>query len=173
MYTETKPPSTYEGPILAVWTRDKSLDKLDTTGAVAICAAPWNPDNIVDWKANWNPIDVRTGQHGGSDTTVSNLVVAKGLEHLTDRVNLSTGLAHPSDRSAAIHLFRLFVQGGESYIPDEIRAWAVRHGWQPEDARELAELAEKVQQGRRLKASSGAEWRGDYLELLRSEVAES
>lgn len=173
MYTEVKPPSAYEGPILAVWTRDKSLDKLDTTGAAAICAAPWNPDNIADWKANWNPIDVRTGQAAGSDTTVSNPVVSKGLEHLTDRVNLGTGLTHPSDRSSAIQLFQLFVQGGEAYIADEIRAWAVRQGWQPEDARELAEVADKVQQGRKLKSESGRQWRDDYLERLRREVTES
>jgi hypothetical protein len=40
LYTETKHPWSVDGPILAVWTRDKSLEKLDTTGAAAICAAP-------------------------------------------------------------------------------------------------------------------------------------
>jgi hypothetical protein len=154
-----------------VWTRDKSLDKLDTTGAAAICAAPWVPDNIEGWKTNWNPVDVRTGTAVGADSTVHNPVVAKGLEHLTCRVNLSTGLAHPSDRSAAIELFRLFVRGGEGFNPDQVRAWAVRHGWRPDDARDLADVAHKIQEGRKLKAAPGGGWREDYLDRLREEAA--
>ena len=63
-FTESKSPWSYEGPILAVWTRDKSLEKLDTTGAAAICAAPWLPENIATWKENWNPVDVLSGNPG-------------------------------------------------------------------------------------------------------------
>ena len=173
MYTESKPPYAFDGPILAVWTRDKSLDKLDTTGAAAICAAPSNPDNIADWKANWNPVDVHTGHPAGDEIAVSNPVVAKGLEYLTSGVNVSSGLADPSDRSSAIHLFRLLLAGGESYEPAEIRVWAVRHGWDPRDARELADLAEKVRERRPLKADATGRWRDDALEWLRAEAAES
>lgn len=171
MYTETKPPNSFAGPILAVWTRDKALDKLDTTGAPAICAAPSNPDNIADWKASWNPVDVRTGQPSGKDTTISNPVVTKGLEYLTSGVNVGTGLTNPTDRSSAIHLFRLLLEGGESYDSEEIRIWAVRNGWDPSDARELAEVAGNVQQGRALRAEPGGRWRDDALEWLRSEAA--
>jgi hypothetical protein len=173
LYTDTRLPFAIEGPILAVWTRDKSLDKLDTTGAAAICAAPWNPDNIVDWLANWNPIDVRTGTAAAGRTTViDNPVVAKALDYLTAMINVGTGLSHASDRSSAIHMFRMLRDGGERYVPADVRIWAVRHGWAPDDARELEEMAQKILERRPLRADDSGSWKDDALNQIRREVAE-
>lgn len=173
LYTETKPPWSLDGPVLAVWTRDKSLEKLDTTGAAAICAAPWMPDKIADWRANWSPVDVRSGTADESGPVVGNPVVARALEWLTVGANVGTGLADPQDRSSAIHMFRMLRDGGEPYVPDEVRVWAVRHGWAPEDARELATIAQKILDRRGLRADASGGWRSDALEQIRREVAEA
>jgi hypothetical protein len=170
MFTQSQPPRAFDGPVLAVWTNDKSLEKLDVTGAAAIFAAPTHQDSIAAWRANWDPVDVRSGQNSGDGGSVGNPVVAKGLEYLTSGVNVGTGLSHPDDRSSAINLFRLLLAGGERFDPDEVRVWAVRHGWDPADARELADLADKVRHGRQLR-TTGGEWRDDALDMLRREAA--
>jgi hypothetical protein len=103
---------------------------------------------------------------------VSNPVVAKALEWLTGSVNVGTGLSHPDDRSSAIHMFRMLRDGGEAYVPDEVRVWAVRHGWTPEDARELAAIGQKILDHRALQADASGAWRSDALDQIRREVAE-
>ena len=117
-----------DGPILAVWADDRQLDKLDELHPPGICAIPWAETDIDGWKANWNPVDTRTGDPGGSDETIRNPVVVKAMESLTIAVNLSTGLGHPSDKESAIQMLKLLKKAGEDYDPDQLRAWAVRHG---------------------------------------------
>jgi hypothetical protein len=145
-----------EGPILVVWTRDDRLEKIDGLGAPAICAITWSEGSIERWKAAWGPVNLRTGDAAPA-STISNPVVRAALEGLTTSVNLSTGLSHPSDRSHAVAVFKLLVSGGERYDPDEVRAWATSNGWQADDASELAEIAGKIKEGRRLRS----DWRLD------------
>jgi hypothetical protein len=70
-------------------------------------------------------------------------------------------------------MFRMLRDGQESYRSGEVRAWAVRHGWRPEDARELADVAQKVLDRRPLRAGSEGRWREDALEQLRREAGET
>ena len=150
------------GPILAIWTRDKELDKLDTLGAPALCAVPWRPDNITGWKANWSPVDIQSGVAADGAAGSLNSVVVQALQSLTATINVGTGLSHPSDRSSAIHMFRLLRDGGEAYDPEAVRAWAVQHGWDPVDARELEDVAQKILDRRALR-TEGPMWTEDAL----------
>ncbi|MFL5781068.1 MAG: hypothetical protein ACJ760_07145 [Thermoleophilaceae bacterium] len=169
-YTDRTLPFDLDGvPVLAVWVDDKQLRKIDGLSAAAICAIPWTSDGITEWTANWNPTDLRTGEAGGPEQTVLNPVVVAGLTSLTDRVNLSTGLGHPSDKDSAIGLFKLLTGAGEDYDPNQIRAWAVQHGWEPDDAAELAELSGKIRAGRTVRGTGRQMWRDDIVELWREE----
>lgn len=163
------PFSFEEGPILAVWVGDEQLDKLDGLRAPEICAIPWAQGDIDGWKADRNPVDVRTGQTAGLEETIENPVVARAMEYLTNSVNLSTGLGHPSDKESAIGMFRILVAEGEPFEPDQIRGWAVRHGWQPRHARDLAELAEKFKAGRQVRGGKRKMWRDDVIEIWRQD----
>lgn len=164
-------PRFYEdGPLLAVWVDDKELSKLDVVRAPALCAIPWLSTDIAGWKSDWNPIDLRTGAPGGSEQTVSNAVVAQALESLTQRVNLSTGLAHPSDKDSAVGLFRLLREAGEEYDPAQVRAWAVRRGWDPTDARDLADVASKIKAGRQIRTATPM-WSEGIIERWRADAS--
>jgi hypothetical protein len=60
VHSEARPPITLDdGPILAVWTCDRSLERLDAIGASAICAVAWRGDEIERWTGAWNPADLR------------------------------------------------------------------------------------------------------------------
>lgn len=156
---------------MGVWVDDKQLDKLDGLRAPGLSAIPWNRTDIDGWKTNWNPIDVRTGQSGGSDETVTNPVVGVALESLSARVNLSTGLGHPSDKASAVHMFRALKKAREDFNPDQVCAWAVRHGWQSDDARELGDLAQKVKEGRPVRGGQQKLWRDDIVALWRDDAS--
>lgn len=92
------------------------------------------------------------------------------MKSLTSRVNLGTGLAHPSGKPAAIWMFRLLKQAGEAYDPNETQAWAASHHWRADHARELADIARKILDGRRVKAR-GPAGASDIISRRRAEAA--
>lgn len=156
-----------EGAVLGLWVDDGQLEKwLDGADAPALCVVPWNRADIAQWKANWNPVDLRTGEPDGTGATVGNQVVVAALESLTAAVNLSTGLSHPSDKEAAVQVFRLLRDAGEPLDPSEVQAWAVTHGWRPKHARELAELAKAILDRRPIRAGR-MRWKDDIVEQWR------
>jgi hypothetical protein len=157
----------YDGPVLAVWTDDKMADKLENARPTAICAIPWAVNDLKAWKAAWQPADPRTGTPAGPGGVISNPVVKAAMQSLTDRVNLSAALSHPSDRSAAVWLFKLLKQAGEPFEPAEIRAWAASHHWRPQDAKEIAEIAQKILDGRRVQAGQRG-WANDIVKQWRA-----
>jgi uncharacterized protein (TIGR02391 family) len=156
-----------DGPVVGLWVDDWQLEKrLDGLDAPALCVVPWNRADIDQWKANWNPTDLRTGEAAGQAATVGNPVVEAALRSLTVAVNLSTGLSQPSDRAAAVQAFRLLREAGERFEPSEVQAWAVRNGWRPRHARELSEVVQAIVDRRSIRGGR-PRWREDIVEHWR------
>jgi hypothetical protein len=130
---------------------------------------PWDRDDIAGWKRTRDPENVTTKTKEGHRATIGNPVVEAALTALTDSVNLTTGITHPSDKTAAVEMFRILRSAGEDFDPEQIREWAVAHGWVPRHARHLAETATKIKDGRAVRAgrSTGKHWRDDILEQWR------
>ena len=158
------------GAVLALWTDDKILQEIeDRWMPAAICAIPWLRKDISKWVAAHGPRELRSGKSGPS-RTVSNPVVIEALKSLTSSVNLGTGLGHPSDHDAAVSTFRALRSAGEGFDPDEVQAWASAHGWQMRHAEELATIARKVAEGRRIKTHSQP-WKDDIVDYWRERAA--
>jgi hypothetical protein len=98
-------------------------------------------------------------------------VVLKGLEAITSRTNLCTGLAHPNDMNAAKEMFVLLHQASELLLANEIESYAVTHGWQPEDAKELAQLGAQIGMGKMPRIKDGPFWTVGLIEQWQSEAA--
>lgn len=160
----------YDGPILAVWVDDDMIDKIEETRPMAICAIPWSQTDLKAWRAAWQPGDPRTGTPAGPEGEISNPVVEAAMQSLTVRVNLSAALAHPSDKAAAVWALKLLTQAGEPFDPAEIRAWAVTHHWRPQDAKEIADIAQKFLDGRRVQAGACA-WAKHIIKQWRDTAA--
>jgi hypothetical protein len=58
-------------------------------------------------------------------------------------------LKNPSNRAAAIHTFKHLKHHGYDFPPDQLKAWALAHDWENEDAEELRAYAEGVLAGTR------------------------
>jgi hypothetical protein len=158
------------GPILAAYPDKKILDMLDETpGVSAILAVPWLMQNIQLWIDTWAAQELRSREPTVPVVTVTNPVVIAALRSLTKAVNLSTGIHHPSDRQAAIDLFERLNDAGESYNPDEVRAWLIREGgWAPTDADDVRSIAASILAGRRIRGG-GRFWADNIVEQWRSE----
>lgn len=171
LLTERGLPMSYtSGPVLGVWVDSKDMDKVEKLNPSAICAIPWSREDLAGWKADRNPTDLRTGQAGGSDQTISNPVVEAAMQSLTIRVNLSSGLGHPSDKAATVQMFRALKKAGD-YNPEEIRAYAVRHGWRPDHARQLAEKGRAILDGKAIQGGKVAAWSPDAVKIWREDAA--
>jgi hypothetical protein len=155
-------------PVLAVWVDDAQLEELEREQPRAICAIPWIPSNIDRWRNAYSPAEMRSGTPAAVRNKVTNPVVQRALQSLTRRVNLSTGLSHPRDRSAAVGLFRLLKEGGEHYDPSEVLAWAANNGWDLRDAGELADIAQGILDGRRYRTENHG-WGDDILDRWRTD----
>jgi hypothetical protein len=99
-----------------------------------------------------------------------NPVVESALETLTHRVNLSTGISHPSDRTAAVRMFEILRDNGFRYDPKETRAWLVaKGGWNPGHANEVESIAVGILAGKRYKVERSG-WSEKILDIWKEEA---
>ncbi len=120
--------------------RQNTLDYLDDLDIDHLCVVPWADGEIDAWRFARNAVDLLGGSTSRHEPVLDPVVKA-ALETLTLRINLSTGPAHPSVRSAAISMFRLLKGAGYQWDLDEIRIWAMQDGWRSGDIPDLVEKA--------------------------------
>lgn len=163
-------PTVWAGPILALHPDRATLDKIDAIlQPPELLVVPWIPGEIGDWIATWGATDLESGKsHAQSGLSP---VIEEALRTLTNRVNISTGILHPSDRSAAIDLFKRLRAARFELEPEKIRQWLVRHNWRPKDAEAVKKLVQAIVDRRRIRGGSRA-WADDIIDRLKSRVAD-
>jgi hypothetical protein len=156
--------------VVAFWPSAKDLEQLDgTPGLKALVVVPWQEEDIGTWRQARGAVDL-LGRHPLPEAPgISDPVVAVALRDLTRVVNLSTGVAHPRDRSMAIHAFKILKSNGHRYDPAEIRAWAMANGWAAHDARVLSGYAAGVLAGKRYRVGSSG-WNPQILHMWRKKA---
>jgi len=167
-----KPTGWRGGPVLVAYPTKEFLDMLDDMyGVTEILVVPWRLAEIQYWIDTWGPQELHTAQAPRA-ISIQNPVVVEALRTLTQTVNLSTGISHPSDRQAAIDLFQRLRDAGEQFNPLEVRAWLVSQGgWSPQDADQVKSIAERVLAGKPVRGG-GRFWADDIVEQWRSRTPE-
>jgi hypothetical protein len=135
--------------VLSFWLTAVGLEQLDgATGIAALAVVPWNEVDIEVWRVARGATDLL----GKIPTPRSNLqidpIVRVALETINLLTNVSTGVRNPRDRAQAVHVFRTLRKHGHNAPLDVTQRWAMSNGWSASNARELAELAEGVNNGR-------------------------
>lgn len=95
-------------------------------------------------------------------------LVLEALKCLNSRINVSTGLKHPIDESAAKELFKLLSKEGEELVASVVTAWAICNGWQAADAKLLGDLAEKIGKGGRVVVKHKGAWAADIIQQIKA-----
>ena len=136
--------------VVALWPTAEDLDRLDgLRGLEALVVVPWLEEKIAVWRRARRAVDLLGCESLPDLTRITDPIVEEATRSLTLRVNLSTGVGHPSDRAAAIETFKVLTSNGHVYDQTEIQVRAMANGWKAVQARELSGLAEGVQDGRR------------------------
>lgn len=129
------------GMVIGVYLSQKDQNVLDSvSSAKAIVLLPWTEDDGKTWLSTWNPTVLGKSTWQAQQTAFPQ-DVEDALLSLTRRINLSTGLSHPSDKKAAQETLSGIKRRGHRMDPDDVRKWALRNNWQPDDAEDLGKLA--------------------------------
>jgi|GEM_PF-926915 hypothetical protein len=173
LMTELINASIVSAPVVAVFPTVQLLDKVDALhGPSDVLVVPWTMEEVTSWIQTWSAREL------GAEEEVplpsfSNPTVQVALEALTQHINLSTGLAHASDRASAVEMFSILKRSGEAFSPDEVRSWLVRQlGWHPRHANDAADMATKVMEGRRINLTTAGGWARDAVDRWRKTAQE-
>jgi hypothetical protein len=115
-------------------------------------------------------MDIGTDDQAGPDGSETNPVVVAALRSLATRVSASKGLAHPDDKAAAVQMFTALAVAGEPYDAAQIRDWAERSGWGAQQAQELADLGQRVLEGRPVGAGHKTMWPDNIVYIWRQDA---
>ena len=136
------PPKTV---VIAYWADMGLLDTADGLRNLAgIVAVPEFSDNAKAWEDRWGPIVHGQTGTASAKALIDDPVVEKALTELDRMINRSTGLGHPRDKEQAKTILRIRRNKGHRAQPTSIKSWAIRNGWDSDDAGELADLAAKA-----------------------------
>jgi hypothetical protein len=151
--------------LLAFYADKKMLDAVDAVSEARLTVVvPWTmDDDIASWRKTWNPTIVGEDEKP-AERIVENPVVAAALSSLTVRVNLSTGILHPSDHAAATDLFHILKKNKVPFVPGDVRAWCVRSGWQPKFADDVQRVAEQALRSKSTPRGTGSSWAANIFE---------
>lgn len=128
---------------------DKDVFKIDDCfSAKIIIAIPWLRSLLEKWLQTWNPTDIRSEQSSPSYSEPS-CIVKKAMESLTNSINMSTGIHHPSDENRAKTFIRALHKYEPSLDSNIVGAFLVRHlGWSTRHAQEVEKLIDTLNAGR-------------------------
>ena len=138
-------------PMLVIYPNREYLDELDSISNISsLMVVPWIMDDVSEWVKIRGAIDIRLNYMHQPSSNL-NPVVAEALKDITSLVNVHTGVIHPLDKATVVHAFRKLRKAGESYHRLEVKSWLVQNGWRNDYAEEVADIAERIQQGRRVR----------------------
>lgn len=131
------------GVVLATYLVQEDMHIVDELKSPkAIVYLPWMEDSGKKWLACWEPTI-----WGASTWAVESInftpAVEDELNRLNSVINLSTGLTHPSDKKEADNMFKQLSKNGHYVNPEDIKYWAIKNGWDAENAKSLEKLATK------------------------------
>lgn len=149
--------------VIAVYADQRMMDAIDSNRSLkAIVCVPHLPDAVDGWKRTWNPMV--SGGKQEDVRLIGNRIVEAALTSLTQRINLSHGVLHPSDTEAVKDAFRILRSHRQTEDPASIRAWCIQNGWHAGAADEAMKHATKAFALRARPNGYGSHWASDIYE---------
>jgi hypothetical protein len=169
LVTWTAIPSLWEGPVLAVYPNAKTLDKIDGIYSVShLIVNAWVPLDIEQWCKRWRAVDLDSGQSASPSDDELSPVVVEALKMLTGTVNLS--LLHPTDKARSIDIFKRLKSARFKLAPEAIKDWLIRNHWRPEDAEDVRDLVQRLNEGKKVRAGRRM-WADDIIQQLKERAS--
>ncbi|WP_439486805.1 hypothetical protein [Blastomonas fulva] len=130
--------------IIAFYADDKMLDFVDgLSGVSGVIALPWPEDGAKTWASRWTP-HVHGQEPKAPTNLLSDPVIENALRVVSTVSNLAHDVMHPHDKKFADETLRILRANGHAAPAADIKSWAIREGWKPAAATELAKMATKI-----------------------------
>ena len=130
--------------VIAYYANEELLDFVDgMSGIKGAVAVPWIADKGDQWRERWNPI-VHGEEKQAPAAIVEDPVVETALRSVSRVINLSYSLLQTRDKQWVDQVLRILRAKGHALVAEKIRNWAIRNGWKPSAADELAKLVNKI-----------------------------
>lgn len=156
--------------VVAVFAYQQMLDEVDRLQDLrAVVVAPDLMDDISYWMRTWNP-SILGQESSQAEKLIENPILEEALKLITERINLSTGLSHPRDHDYTVGLLRYLNKHIGLESPSSVRAWAVKNGWSPDHANDLAGVVRSLKEGRRIRGGKDFRFDKSTLKMLRDQA---
>lgn len=133
--------------VLGLYLQSQDLAVLDSLKRPrAIAYLPWLAEAEA-WINTWTPVILGRTPVNSTHPPIDPLV-RQSLKQLTAAIPLPAGLTHRFARDLAEDILQKLHDQGRPFDPGEIKRWAMRHGWPPEQAETLAKLAARINKQR-------------------------
>jgi hypothetical protein len=130
--------------IIAYYADDKLLDFVDgMTEVKGVVAVPWVPGQVDQWLERWTPI-VHGKEKQAPAAILDDPVVEAALQSVSNIINHSHSLLQSRDKEWVDDALRILRAKGHLLDEMKIRNWAIRNGWKPGAADDLAKLVRKI-----------------------------
>lgn len=130
--------------MIAYYADAKLLDFIDgKNDFVGVVAVPWIPNEIDQWCQRWSPIIHGEEQQAPAEI-IDDAIVEAALKSITLTMNLSHSVIRTHEKEWAKDAFRILRAKGHLIDAAKVKNWAVREGWKPKAADELARIADKI-----------------------------
>lgn len=115
----------------------------------AIIAIPWLPERLQKWIQTWNPTELRGKMSAVAAFPEPSCIVKKAMEELTDSINMSTGITHPSDERLAKTTILALHKYEPELKADIVGAYLVKElRWNTNYAQEIEKLINTLNSGK-------------------------
>jgi NTP pyrophosphatase (non-canonical NTP hydrolase) len=136
--------STPHQMIMGAHVSTADMEKADNSrSARVIFYLPWGEQEAQEWLDTWEPEIVGEAKQAATKLTLPD-AVEDALKNLTQHINLSTGLGHPSDKAHAVRAIEHLISDRQTVDPLSVRRWALRHGWSSSAASELEIIVQRA-----------------------------
>jgi hypothetical protein len=130
--------------VISFYADDATLEIVDGLKNVAgVVAVPDLAGSADQWKARWSPIIPGEAVRAPVEL-IKDPVIVEALRSLSIIINKSRGLLTSRDKEWADDVLRILKAKGHTAEPSAIKSWAIKEGWTPGAARDLAKLTQKV-----------------------------
>lgn len=148
-YSSRKYLSTLKELVLAFGMDLEDLEKLDDYYSVKyIVAIPWLREKTMPWVERWQAKEIM-GREGKLYAPTVSCIVKEAMLELSNLINMSTGITHPSDNALA----KTYIRALHKYEPSIDAAGVVSYlvtelGWTSAHANDVGRLITILNEGR-------------------------
>tara|TARA_B100002049_G_C16069658_1_gene372138 strand:+ start:806 stop:1156 length:351 start_codon:yes stop_codon:yes gene_type:complete len=100
----------------------------------------------------------KTTNQNKKEKLMSNPILSDCIKALSSSLTPANGLTHPVDDSKAKCLFKALHKKGIALSEDEVLALAIENNWPEKHAKKLADIAQRINDGRPVKIVRPISW---------------